>query len=43
MIKIKQVHEDNAGNPPGNYILFITVVQKTPESNWLVAELGSGP
>lgn len=42
MLKIKIVHEDKAGHPPGDYILFITVVQKTPQSNWMITELGSG-
>lgn len=42
-IKIKTVHADLAGNPAGTYILFVTVVQKDPKSNWLVTELGSGP
>jgi hypothetical protein len=42
-IKIKTVHADIAGNPAGTYILFVTVVQKDPKSNWLVTELGSGP
>ena len=43
MIRLKIVHTDDAGNPPGNYILFINVVQKNPRSNWLITELGSGP
>lgn len=42
-IKIKTVHAEVAGDPTGNYILFVTVVQKDPKSNWLVTELGSGP
>lgn len=42
-IKIKTVHADLAGNPAGTYIVFVTVVQKDPKSNWLVTELGSGP
>ncbi|MGR2825622.1 hypothetical protein FY048_08865 [Acinetobacter sp. 1124_18A] len=42
-IKIKTVHADVTGDPTGNYILFVTVVQKDPKSNWLVTELGSGP
>jgi hypothetical protein len=42
-IKIKTVHADIAGNPAGAYILFVTVVQENPKSNWLVTELGSGP
>ncbi|WP_336167298.1 hypothetical protein [Acinetobacter sp. 161(2023)] len=42
-IKIKTVHADIAGNPAGTYIVFVTVVQKDPKSNWLVTELGSGP
>ncbi|MFW1843181.1 hypothetical protein ACG9YY_09555 [Acinetobacter pittii] len=42
-IKIKIVHAEVAGDPAGNYILFVTVVQKDPKSNWLVTELGSGP
>ncbi|MDC4843599.1 hypothetical protein NQ911_16720 [Acinetobacter baumannii] len=41
-IKIKTVHADHAGNPAGTYIVFVTVVQKDPKSNWLVTELGSG-
>ncbi|MFW6743344.1 hypothetical protein ACODTT_04295 [Acinetobacter pittii] len=41
-IKIKTVHADLAGNPAGTYIVFVTVVQKDPKSNWLVTELGSG-
>ncbi|MDQ9888146.1 hypothetical protein [Acinetobacter pittii] len=43
VIKIKTVHADLAGNPPGTYIVFVTVVQKDPKSYWLVTELGSGP
>ncbi|AYA01684.1 hypothetical protein BEN74_01480 [Acinetobacter sp. WCHAc010034] len=43
MIRLKIVHTDDAGNPPGNYIFFINVVQKNPGSNWLITELGSGP
>lgn len=43
MIRLKIVHTDDAGNPPGNYIFFINVVQKNPRSNWLITELGSGP
>jgi hypothetical protein len=42
-IKIKTVHAEVAGDPTGNYILFVTVVKKDPKSNWLVTELGSGP
>lgn len=42
VIKIKTVHADLAGNPAGTYIVFVTVVQKDPKSNWLVTELGSG-
>jgi len=42
-INIKTVHAEVAGDPTGNYILFVTVVQKDPKSNWLVTELGSGP
>ena len=42
-IKIKTVHAEVAGDPAGNYILFVTVVKKDPKSNWLVTELGSGP
>ncbi len=42
-IKIKTVHADLSGNPAGTYIVFVTVVQKGPKSNWLVTELGSGP
>lgn len=41
-IYIKTVHADLAGNPAGTYIVFVTVVQKDPKSNWLVTELGSG-
>jgi len=41
-IKIKTIHADVAGNPAGTYIVFVTVVQKDPKSNWLVTELGSG-
>ncbi|MGE8551714.1 MAG: hypothetical protein ACN6NN_12505, partial [Acinetobacter calcoaceticus] len=43
VIKIKTVHAEVAGDPTGNYILFVTVVKKDPKSNWLVTELGSGP
>ncbi|AUM28291.1 hypothetical protein [Acinetobacter pittii] len=43
VIKIKTVHADLAGNPAGTYIVFVTVAQKDPKSNWLVTELGSGP
>lgn len=42
-IKIKTVHGEVAGDSTGTYILFVTVVQKDPKSNWLVTELGSGP
>lgn len=42
-IKIKIVHAEVAGDPTGDYILFVTVVKKDPKSNWLVTELGSGP
>lgn len=42
-IKIKTVHTDLAGNPAGTYIVFVTVVKKDPKSQWLVAELDSGP
>ncbi|WP_202733015.1 hypothetical protein [Acinetobacter pittii] len=42
VIKIKTVHAELAGNPAGTYIVFVTVVQKDPKSNWLVTELGSG-
>ncbi|EOQ60989.1 hypothetical protein F935_03327 [Acinetobacter calcoaceticus ANC 3811] len=42
-IKIKTVHAEVAGDPTGNYILFVTVVQKDPKSNWLITEFGSGP
>lgn len=41
-IKIKTVHADHAGNQAGTYIVFVTVVQMDPKSNWLVTELGSG-
>lgn len=41
-IKIKTVHADLAGNPAGTYIVFVTVIQKAPKSNWFVTELGSG-
>lgn len=43
MIKLKIVHTDDAGNPPGDYIFFINIMQKNPNSNWLITELGSGP
>lgn len=43
MIKLKVVHTDDAGNPPGDYIFFINIVQKDPRSNWFITELGSGP
>ena len=43
MVKIKIVHIDDAGSPVGDYILFITLVKKSPQSDWLITELGSGP
>ena len=43
MVKIKVVYTDDAGSPVGNNILFITLVKKSPHSDWLITELGSGP
>lgn len=43
MVKIKVVHADDVGNPLGDYISFIALVKKSPQSNWLITELGSGP
>ena len=43
MLKIKVVHSDDAGNPLGEYILFISLVKKSSQSDWLITELGSGP
>ncbi|OAL80411.1 hypothetical protein AY606_15440 [Acinetobacter sp. SFB] len=43
MIKLKVVHTDDAENPPGDYVLFINIVQKDPRSNWFITELGGGP
>ena len=43
VVKIKVVHTDDIGNPAGDYILFITLVKKSPQSEWLITELGSGP
>ena len=34
---------DDAGSPVGDYILFITLVKQSPQSDWLIAEFGSGP
>lgn len=43
MVKLKILHKDDAGNPPRDYVFFINIVQKEPESNWFITELGSGP
>ena len=43
MVKIKVEHTDDVGNPVGNYILFITLMKESPQSDWLITELGSGP
>ena len=43
MIKIKVLYTDDAGSPVGDNILFITLVKKSPHSDWLITELGSGP
>ena len=43
MLKIEFVHEDDAANPAGESILFITLIQKHPQANWFITELGSGP
>ena len=43
MVKVKVVHIDDAGSPVGDYILFITLVKKSPQSDWLITGLGSGP
>ncbi|WP_257222000.1 MULTISPECIES: DUF4829 domain-containing protein [unclassified Acinetobacter] len=43
MVKVKIVHIDDAGSPVGDYILFITLVKKSPQSDWLITGLGSGP
>ena len=43
MVKIKVVYTDDAGSPVGNNILFITLVKKSPQSDWLITGLGSGP
>ena len=32
-----------AGSPVGDYILFITLVKQSPQSDWLITEFGSGP
>ena len=43
MVKVKVVHIDDAGSPVGDYILFITLVKQSPQSDWLITEFGSGP
>ncbi|TCM62718.1 hypothetical protein EC844_12436 [Acinetobacter calcoaceticus] len=43
MLKIKSAYESEEGDPPGEYILFVTLTQASPESDWLVTEIGSGP
>lgn len=43
LVKIKTKHTNNANNPVGDYILFITLVKKSPQSHWRITELGSGP
>ncbi|MFW1893541.1 MULTISPECIES: hypothetical protein [Acinetobacter] len=43
MVKVKIVHIDDAGSPVGDYILFITLVKQSPQSDWLITEFGSGP
>ena len=43
MVKVKVVYIDDAGSPVGDYILFITLVKKSPQSDWLITGLGSGP
>ena len=43
MVKVKVVHIDDSGSPLGDYILFITLVKKSPQSDWLITGLGSGP
>jgi hypothetical protein len=43
MVEVKVVHIDDAGSPVGDYILFITLVKQSPQSDWLITEFGSGP
>lgn len=43
MLKIKIEHKNDAAWPVGDHILFICLVKQSPQSNWLIAELGSGP
>src|SRR5574344_1911215 len=33
MVKVKVVHIDDAGSPVGDYILFITLVKQSPQSD----------
>lgn len=42
-LMVRLLLPDDAGNPPGDYMLFALVVQTDPKADWLVSELGSGP
>lgn len=42
-IRIKTIRQDDSGNPPGEYTMFVLTVQPTQEDDWAVAEIGSAP
>lgn len=42
-LRIRLAHPDDAGNPAGDYTLYVLVVQPVWDADWLVAETGSAP
>lgn len=42
-VRVKLLSPDAAGNPPGEYLLFLLTVQAEKGSDWHVAEIGTGP
>lgn len=42
-INMDIAHSDDAGHPSGRTILFVNLVQKDPNHQWWITEIGTGP